>query len=85
MMSEQLKPGDRVYVTDPGLAAIRDIMRRATGKEPAPNHHGTVSDERWDSDDSVLIVFDDGVSAPYPLNEVRLLPAAPAQGDGRTG
>lgn len=65
------KPGDRVYVTDPGLAAMRDIMRRATGVEPAPNHHGTV-EEVWDSG-SVLIYFDDGVGAPYPADEVRHL------------
>jgi hypothetical protein len=65
------KPGDRVYVTDPALAAMRDIMRRATGVEPAPNHHGTVN-EIWE--DSVLINFDDGCGAPYPFSEVRALP-----------
>lgn len=65
------KPGDRVYVTDAALAQMRDIMRRATGQEPAPNHHGTV-DEVWPGGE-VLINFDDGVGAPYPAHEVRLL------------
>jgi hypothetical protein len=69
--------GDRVYVTDPGLAMLRDIMRRETGKEPRPNHHGTVH-EVWD-DGSIEIWFDNddgegqGQSAPYPPNEVRRL------------
>ena len=70
----KFKPGDRVYVTDPGLAQMREIMRRATGQEPQPNHHGTV-DEVFD-DGSVLINFDEdgvegaGSAAPYPVNEV---------------
>lgn len=64
------KTGDRVYVTDPGLAQLREIMRRATGAEPPPNHHGTVVDQ-WEG--SVLIEFDDGGSAPYPPAEVRPL------------
>ena len=34
------KKGDRVYVTDPALAQLREIMRSATGKESAPNHMG---------------------------------------------
>jgi hypothetical protein len=69
--------GDRVYVIDPALARLRDILRCATGVEPPPNHHGTV-DEMWD-DGTVLITFDeDGVeaagnSAPYPPAEVRSL------------
>lgn len=67
------KPGDRVYVTDPGLANLRRIMRQATGQEPPPNHHGTVSDEPWDEPGTVLIDFDDGGGAPYELHEVRLL------------
>jgi len=62
-------PGDRVYVTDPALAQLREIMRRATGVEPMPNHHGTV-EEVWDSG-NILIYFDDGGGAPYPVNEVR--------------
>lgn len=65
------KHGDRVYVTDPGLAQMREIMRNATGQEPKPNHHGTV-EEVWDSG-SILIYFDDGVGAPYPEHEVRYL------------
>lgn len=65
------KPGDRVYVTDPALAQLRAIMRNATGQEPSPNHHGTV-EEVWDGE-SVLIYFDDGVGAPYPVDEVRHL------------
>lgn len=70
--------GDRVYVTDLGLAMLREIMRQATGTEPAPNHHGTV-EEVWEEDGMVLIAFDeDGVeaagnAAPYPLDEVRAL------------
>jgi hypothetical protein len=65
------KHGDRVFVTDPALAALRNIMRNATGKEPKPNHHGTV-EEVWGSG-SILIHFDDGVGAPYPPDEVRHL------------
>lgn len=72
-MSEFSK-GDRVYVTDPALAQMREIMRRATGSEPTPNHHGTV-EEVWDDGD-VLIYFDVGVGAPYPAGEVRHLPTA---------
>ncbi len=67
----EFKPGDRVLVTDPALAAMRDIMRNATGQEPPPNHHGTV-DAIW-GDGSVLINFDDGMGAPYPPHEVRHL------------
>lgn len=48
-MSE-FKPGDRVGVNDPALAAMRAIMRSATGQEPRPNHVGTVA-EVWDSGD----------------------------------
>jgi hypothetical protein len=69
-------PGDRVYVTDPALAELRAIMRRATGQEPPPNHHGTVAE--LPEPGIVLINFDDGASAPYPTDEVRPLtePAA---------
>lgn len=77
-MLAEFKPGDRVYVIDPGLAKLRAIMRSA-GYEPFPNHHGTVH-ELWDND-MVFIFFDSeagpglGVGAPYPLAEVRhLLP-----------
>lgn len=65
------KPGDRVLVTDAGLASLRAIMRQATGVEPTPNHHGTV-DELWD-DGHILITFDDGGAAPYPSFEVQHL------------
>lgn len=71
------KPGDRVYVTDEGLAELRAIMRRATGQEPEPNHHGTIN-ELW-GDGVALIYFDNehgpgvGMSAPYPFNEIRHL------------
>jgi len=70
------KVGDRVFVTDPGLAQLRDIMFRATGST-VPNHHGTV-DEVWD-DGTILINFDSeegegmGNAAPYPPDEVQLL------------
>ena len=73
------KPGDRVYVTDPGLAELRAIMRSA-GHEPFPNHHGTVN-EVWD-DGQILIYFDNedgpglGGGAPYPVAEVRHLTEA---------
>ncbi len=69
--STRFEPGDRVFVTDPGLAHLRAIMRNATGQEPAPNHHGVV-EEVWD-DGNVLICFDDGVGAPYPPSEIRHL------------
>lgn len=63
--------GDRVYVIDEGLAALRAIMRRATGQEPKPNHVGTVEEIMDDGD--VLIYFDDGGGAPYPPEDVRPL------------
>ena len=76
-MSDTFSAGDRVYVTDAGLAQLREIMRQATGTEPPPNHHGTV-EEIYD-DGTVLIVFDEdgvegaGSAAPYEPREVRLL------------
>lgn len=73
----EFHPGDRVFVTDPGLAQLRAIMRSA-GHKPFPNHHGTVT---WtDEDNDILIAFDNedgpgqGSSAPYPPHEVRHLP-----------
>jgi len=66
------KPGDRVYVIDEGLAQLRRRMRQF-GETPAPNHHGTVSDEEWDEPGTVLINFDDGGGAPYEVERVRLL------------
>ena len=73
--SRYIKPfevGERVLVTDPGLARLRDIMRAATGQEPPPNHHGTVS-EVWDDDGEVLIDFDDGIASPWPVDKVQRL------------
>ena len=70
------KAGDRVYVTDPALAQLRAIMRNATGVDPKPNHHGTV-EEVW-GNHSVLIYFDDGGGAPYPIAEVRHLAKDPS-------
>lgn len=64
------KNGDRVYVLDDALAQMRAIMSAASGVEE-PNHHGTVA-EIWASGD-VLINFDDGVGAPYPVDQVRHL------------
>lgn len=71
MLSSKFKPGDRVYVTDPALAALRAIMAR-NGHEAKPNHYGTV-EEVWEEYGSILIYFDDGGSAPYPEDEVRHL------------
>ncbi|NHA02007.1 hypothetical protein G5V59_26825 [Nocardioides sp. W3-2-3] len=79
-MPEQFKPGDRVYVVDTGLAALREVMRNATGQEPAPNHHGTV--EEVQDSGSVLIYFDDGVGAPYPAADVRHLDKAADRSSG---
>jgi hypothetical protein len=69
--------GQRVYLTDPSLEMLRRVMWQATGKEPPPNHHGTVH-EIWD-DGSIEIWFDNekgegqGQSVPYPPDEVRPL------------
>lgn len=64
------KPGDRVFVNDPALLQLRTIMRDALGKEPPPNHHGTVQEVRLlDGERDVLILFDDGAEAPYPLED----------------
>ena len=74
-MTDTFKPGDRVYVVDPGLAELRAIMRRA-GHEPFPNHHGTVDEVH---DGLVYINFDSedgpgqGSCAPYPVEDVRHL------------
>jgi hypothetical protein len=76
--------GNRVYVTDPALAELREIMRSATGAEPKPNHHGTV-EEVWDDGDTILIHFDDGVGAPYPVDEVRHLPPSEDTGSRPPG
>ena len=77
-MTTTFEPGNRVYVTDPGLAAMRAIMRQATGREPIPNHCGTIAE--IDEDGWILINFDSeegegqGQCAPYPPEEVQLLP-----------
>lgn len=71
-MDSPFNPGDRVYVDDPALAQMRELMRQATGSEPTPNHQGTVQGD-WDDDDSVLITFDDGGGAPYPIHQVHHL------------
>lgn len=64
--------GDAVEVLDPALAELRTIMRKATGREPAPNHHGVV---KQIEDDTAYVLFDDtGQLAPYPLSEVRPAP-----------
>lgn len=79
MSGDHVTKGDRVFVVDEGLARLRDIMRRATGSAPPPNHFGTV-EEVWD-DGTVLIAFDEngiegaGNVAPYPPGEVFLLPS----------
>lgn len=70
------RTGDRVYVTDPALTELRQIMRSG-GYTPTANHIGTVNDVE---PDRVLIYFDNeegpglGQSAPYPPAEVRHLP-----------
>ncbi len=80
MSGDSVTKGDRVYVTDRGLAQMRAIMQQATGRA-LPNHHGTV-EEVWENG-TVLINFDeDGVegagnAAPYPSDEVFLLPEVP--------
>ncbi len=65
----EVSVGDQVAVIDPGLAQLREIMRRATGREPAPNHHGVVEEIQGDT---AYVLFDDtGQLAPYPLAEVQ--------------
>lgn len=65
----QLAPGDRVAVDDPALAELAEIFRAASGgEEPPANNEGTVESVHGDQ---VLIDFDDGGSAPYPLADVR--------------
>jgi hypothetical protein len=72
------KIGDRVYVIDPGLEMLREIMEKATGSA-APNHYGNVSAENDETymdearDEMLLIDFDDGICAPYPISDIRHL------------
>lgn len=61
-----------MYVTDPALAQLRSIMA-AAGEKPAPNHHGTVAEDADLGNGIVLINFDDGGAAPYPIAEVQRL------------
>lgn len=76
-MSEKVQPGDRVWVYDEGLVALNRIMGYPT-EGPAPNNTGTVASDEDGQDiyadsGSILINFDDGISAPYPLDVVHLL------------
>lgn len=57
--------GDRVEVSDKALERLRERLREATGQEPRANHRGYVR-QVWK--DGLLIDFDDGVCAPYPLD-----------------
>lgn len=70
MSGHAYRRGDRVEVTDKALERLRTLMREATGEEPKPNHRGYVR-QVWT--DGLLIDFDDGVCAPYPLDVVRPL------------
>lgn len=65
---DQIGVGDRVAVDDPALAQI-DAIFRAVGEEPAPNNVGTVESVREDG--TLVIVFDDHGSAPYPRAQTR--------------
>lgn len=70
-MSE-FKPGDRVRVIDPGLMELNRIM----GVSDATNNVGTVASvedgqDIFDGSGSLLINFDEGGSAPYPIEDVR--------------
>lgn len=69
---KELKVDDKVYVTDPGLAALRKFAPKGA----KPNHHGTVAGI-W-TDGTILVEFplSGGQSqvAPYPPEQVKLLP-----------
>lgn len=68
------KPGDRVLVTDPALAQLRAIMASSGEVDDVlPNHHGTVADDADTGNGTVLINFDGGGCAPYPVEECRHL------------
>lgn len=58
-------PGDRVWVDDDGLAALREIMARHG--HPAPDNHRGVVDKTMAG--LVYITFDDGAQAPYPATD----------------
>jgi hypothetical protein len=69
------KPGDRVYVTDPILARLRQRMQEF-GHDSKPNHHGTVDEVVGDY---IVIAFDNddgpgqGAAAPYLPEQVHRL------------
>lgn len=68
------KPGQRVKVNDPGLAELAAIFKEATGEDPPPNNEGVVADDQYeDLSDSIIINFDDGVAAPYPVEMIEAL------------
>lgn len=62
-------PGDRVKVNDPFLAQLKHIAEQS-GEEMPPNNTGTVYKVNGDE---VIINFDDGCGAPYPVSDVELL------------
>lgn len=62
-----LRPGDRVADLNPGLAALRAIMRQHTGREPEPNHLGVI--DKIDGD-MAYVTYDDGLYAPCPLSQL---------------
>lgn len=65
---DQLTVGQLVEVADPGLAALRDLMRSITGSAAPPNHIGVVVE--FDHG-AVLVEFPDGQVAPYERTVVR--------------
>lgn len=71
-MSELLEIGDVVQVNDPGLAALREVMRNA-GIEPETNNIGKIV-EIWEDTNPVtyLVGFPDGQVSPYPASMVEL-------------
>lgn len=62
--------GARVKVKDPFLDRLREIFETNTGLPAEPNHYGTV-DSLYD--DMAVVVFDDGVAAPYPLSDCEVV------------
>lgn len=68
------KPGDRVQVQDEGLSALNKIM--GISDEEATNNKGVVAlqdQDLYEDSDSILIEFDDGGAAPYPLSQVKVI------------
>lgn len=71
------KTGDRVYVNDPALLQLRDLMRAYGRVDPGPNNIGTVdSVSEEDGVFTVYVNFDSeegegmGSCAPYNITEV---------------